>query len=340
MKCKVAVIGAGVVGLASAVRLQDQLGDRVKITIYTEDKSPNTTGDVSAGYWTPYLIQKTPADKIIRWSKESQDYFLKLWRDGLALECGVSLVPVICFSKDCTDLPPWSGIMMGFQKLSNEIVNKYSKLHQRNYIHGYHFVTVTCEPSKLLPYLERQFTDRGGEIIIKKIKDFSELKHYDLIINCTGLYSRYLNSDSAVKPIRGQIIRVKAPWQFHVEFDDSDDGHYIIPNQHCVILGGTHQVDDDDTNPRQKDTEFILNGCIQLVPSLKSSNILKHQAGLRPGRDSIMLELETKRIGGKTVQIIHNYGHGGSGVTLCYGCAGEVVELAQLALRNVMKSKL
>lgn len=65
MKCRVAVIGAGVVGLCSAVRIQDSLGDELEIVIYTADKSPNTTGDVSAGYWAPYLIQNTPTEKIM-----------------------------------------------------------------------------------------------------------------------------------------------------------------------------------------------------------------------------------------------------------------------------------
>lgn len=65
MKCRVAVIGAGVVGLCSAVRIQDSLDDELEIVIYTADKSPNTTGDVSAGYWAPYLIQNTPTEKIM-----------------------------------------------------------------------------------------------------------------------------------------------------------------------------------------------------------------------------------------------------------------------------------
>jgi D-amino-acid oxidase len=46
--------------------------------------------------------------------------------------------------------------------------------------------------------------------------------------------------------------------------------------------------------------------------------------GLRPGRAEVRLEKEL--ISGKV--IIHNYGHGGSGVTLSWGCAEEVVELA------------
>lgn len=113
---------------------------------------------------------------------------------------------------------------------------------------GFHFVAFTCEPSKFLPYLERTFISNGGRVIIREIKSFSELKHNDLIVNCTGLGAKHLNSDNNMNPIRGQIARasskylefffieiykvsfqVEAPWQFHVEIDDSDDGHYIIP---------------------------------------------------------------------------------------------------------------
>ena len=36
-------------------------------------------------------------------------------------------------------------------------------------------------------------------------------------------------------------------------------------------------------------------------------------------------ELEKELISGRTV--IHNYGHGGSGVTLSWGCAEEIVEI-------------
>ena len=39
-------------------------------------------------------------------------------------------------------------------------------------------------------------------------------------------------------------------------------------------------------------------------------------AGLRPFRQQVRLEKEGN--------IIHNYGHGGSGYTLSFGCADEV----------------
>ncbi|KAJ8937874.1 hypothetical protein NQ314_011677 [Rhamnusium bicolor] len=48
--------------------------------------------------------------------------------------------------------------------------------------------------------------------------------------------------DNRVFPVRGQIIRVEAPWQFHSYLIDSDKSCYIIPNINCVILGGTKQL--------------------------------------------------------------------------------------------------
>lgn len=66
--------------------------------------------------------------------------------------------------------------------------------------------------------------------------------------------------------------------------------------------------------------------------------MIKHQVGLRPGREKVRLELETKRIDDKMVKIVHNYGHGGSGVTLSIGCAKDACDLVKSALN--LKSKL
>ena len=54
--------------------------------------------------------------------------------------------------------------------------------------------------------------------------------------------------------------------------------------------------------------------------------------GLRPARPSVRLEVDPGKDAGKNAagpaKVIHNYGHGGSGITLSWGCAEEVAELA------------
>lgn len=63
---KIIVIGAGVNGLSSAVKIAEfYFRQNVQVTLVSEDVSPNTTGDVSAGLWGPYLIGNTPEDKIV-----------------------------------------------------------------------------------------------------------------------------------------------------------------------------------------------------------------------------------------------------------------------------------
>jgi D-amino-acid oxidase len=52
--------------------------------------------------------------------------------------------------------------------------------------------------------------------------------------------------------------------------------------------------------------------------------IVSVACGLRPVRSTVRLERE--ELGGGRV-VIHNYGHGGAGVTLSWGCAAEVATL-------------
>ena len=65
-------------------------------------------------------------------------------------------------------------------------------------------------------------------------------------------------------------------------------------------------------SPRPEDTEFILAGSLALEPSLEQSERVRDWVGLRPGRDSVRLGRE-RRDG---LEIVHNYGHGGSGITV------------------------
>ena len=54
---------------------------------------------------------------------------------------------------------------------------------------------------------------------------------YDVIVNCTGMGSRDLCNDLDVVPIKGQVIKVKAPWIKHMLAlnDDCAWPVYMIP---------------------------------------------------------------------------------------------------------------
>lgn len=93
-----------------------------------------------------------------------------------------------------------------------------------------------------------------------------------------------------------------------------------------MVLGGTHQLNDFNTSIYGEDTEFIFNGCREIIPGLKNAPTLFQWTGLRPGRDEVRLEPEVLP-NGKV--LVHNYGHGGCGVTVAWGCAEDVVKIVQ-----------
>lgn len=64
---------------------------------------------------------------------------------------------------------------------------------------------------------------------------------------------------------------------------------------------------------------------------MQGAEVLSAWAGLRPARQS-GVRLEVEQLPGGRL-LVHNYGHGGSGHTLHWGCAGHVAELiaAQLS---------
>ena len=77
-----------------------------------------------------------------------------------------------------------------------------------------------------------------------------------------------------------------------------------------------------------------MRRCIALCPSLvgnrdvsiEALDVVRHGVGLRPSRKGgVRLEKEMLLGGGAVV--VHNYGHGGEGYQISWGCAGDVVGL-------------
>lgn len=95
---------------------------------------------------------------------------------------------------------------------------------------GARCLTFTLESSRWLPFLYRKFKSAGGQLRRQHINAIDDLlDEYDLVINCAGLNGGKLANDCETTPIRGQVVRVGASWQFHAMCDDSSTGNHIIP---------------------------------------------------------------------------------------------------------------
>ena len=193
---------------------------------------------------------------------------------------------------------------------------------------GMVFSAYVAEMPVYLPWLARRFEALGGTIERRTVASLDEaLAACPLVVNCAGLGARELCDDPRVFAIRGQVLRVPRSGveRCTITSDDEDELGYVIARSDDCVIGGTAQERDERTEPDAGDTERILAVCARLEPRLAGARVESIGVGLRPGRDVVRLEVE-QRAGG---HVVHDYGHGGCGVTLSWGCAEEVVELVR-----------
>jgi D-amino-acid oxidase len=96
---------------------------------------------------------------------------------------------------------------------------------------------------------------------------------------------------------------------------------YILPRTDRTIVGGSYELGNENEAVDSAETESLLARARGLVPKLADATVLEARVGLRPARAG---GPRVERVG----DVIHCYGHGGAGVTLSWGCARRVVELA------------
>jgi D-amino-acid oxidase len=197
------------------------------------------------------------------------------------------------------------------------------------YRRGIQYTTYVVETPVYMPYLLDRFQALGGTVESGEVDDLDALTAGDrVVVNCTGAWAGHLTGDPHVYPIRGQIVRLAPQRQLahgHHLFDGPLGISYIFPRGNDCVLGGTYDVGEWSRTPDAGTSAAIWERCLRLAPSLAGAQVLDVRVGLRPGRHEVRLEREARTHG----IVIHNYGHGGIGFTLSWGCAAEVTKLAQ-----------
>nr|XP_022300252.1 D-aspartate oxidase-like isoform X1 [Crassostrea virginica] len=334
---RVAVVGAGAVGLSTALCIQDRIRN-CDVTIIADQFSPSTTSDGSAGLWTPFLVPDDQREVVSRWALKTYHFLWDVFHSETACTYGVQLISGFNFCKEVQHDPPWSKQVKGFRRLSEEELKDYPG---REY--GIFYTAFTIDVPRLLSTFMKKFREQGGFVKAKKLGSLQEIESsFDVIVNCSGFGAAELLKDTKVKPKRGQVIRAKAPWIKHFYIDDIGDQKgdltYILPGVDSVVLGGTSQDGNINTEDDQTDLDGIMKRCLKLMPSLKECKVQGTWAGLRPYREAVRLEIDRTSPGCKA-KVVHNYGHGGSGLTLFWGCALDATELV-LNLLQSKKSRL
>jgi D-amino-acid oxidase len=200
---------------------------------------------------------------------------------------------------------------------------------------GYEIDTLVAQMDLYLPWLARSL-DGLHERLPSKLAALEEVpSRFDAVINCTGLGARDLTPDPTVVPVRGQYILTPS-------YEDTPDGYvgdddhtggmaYSIPRGDGVCVGGTEEEETEDI-------EFVLDEKALVDRAADSAPWVRehYERALREGTLERVVGIRPMRLGGVRLErgvlkdgrtVVHNYGHGGSGFSLAWGCGSEVRRL-------------
>ncbi|HXP35206.1 MAG TPA: FAD-dependent oxidoreductase [Chthoniobacterales bacterium] len=328
---RVAVIGAGVSGLTCGVLFAER---GFRTAILAEQIGQQTTSGAAGALWFPYDAE--PIDKVISWALATYKVLVDLSKDP---RTGVSMNELrqYCRAGEI-EIPDWARSLGAsvMSRARRAVAQRRRKVETSLTISasafksGFSINVPLMDTTIYLDYLADRFRKAGGEIKegvrLEKFEDVDP--KFDLAINCAGVGARELAHDVDLEPHRGQVAIVPKidNLNYAVVCDDAPL-MYAIPRTNDCVFGGTNEVSDNlEVDPTS--TSRIVAECSRVL-EIGKPRVLHERVGLRPFRKlGVRLEREKLRDGHT---VIHNYGHGGSGFTLSWGCAQEVLAFASFA---------
>lgn len=308
----VTVIGAGITGLTSAIRLEESGFD---VTIVTTLPISETTSANAGAIWGPFL--STIDDRLARWSYRTLDVLRDHATDA---KSGVTLCKGLGAEHSGHVDTWWVERFAGSDVCDNSALPS-------GYERGWRYTVPIIDMPKYLEFLATKFLAMGGYIQNTDPLTASDLQAIDgHVVICAGFGAAQLVNDPDLSPSKGQLVVVenRGITDFFAERGDGPELTYILPQGDQVVLGGTAEPGRRDTAAEVETTQSIIERCSVVDERLKGAKILSVRVGVRACRDAVRLEHSDP-----PHHYIFNYGHGGSGVSLSWACAEEVAQLVE-----------
>jgi D-amino-acid oxidase len=313
---KVAIVGAGVSGLTCA----SQISESSEVTLFHDLSPEHTTSAIATAIWHVYLVDPSDTD-VLEWADQTLRKLCQLIDEpdaGLSLVTGVEL-----FRRSDPRRPVWANSAIDFAMIDEEeLLRRFPGVRW-----GYRLASPTANMAKYLPWLKRQCSDRGVRFEQRTIGSWDELTGFDYIVNCCGLRTRDLTEDPELFGMRGQYLVLEPLTSSYTEYigdDEHPDGMaYMIPRDGEIMVGGTEEFSEEMVFDVIEE-DLLRRAGTYCSGFLKGASVTRRVVGIRPCRKSGTVVL------GRDVlnpRLIHNYGHGGSGFSLSWGCARAVHHL-------------
>ncbi|OBF61712.1 amino acid oxidase [Mycobacterium sp. 852002-51971_SCH5477799-a] len=309
---RVVVVGAGVSGLTSAICLAEA-GRPVRVWAATTLKQ--TTSAVAGAVWAPPRPAERAAETL-GWTEHSLRVFTDLAGDP---ESGVQLAPALAVGELSEAMSSAATMIPDLRPADPADI-------PAGFDTGFRATVPMIDMPHYLDYLTRRLAAAGCEVEEHPVQSLSEAADVaEIVVNCAGLAAGALTGDDSVRPLFGQHVVLTNPGlrQLFLELNRGPEWTCYFPHPQRVVCGGISIPGRWDTTADPDVTQRILQGCRRVEPRLNDAEVIEVITGLRPDRPAVRVAAEP--LG--RARCIHNYGHGGNGVTLSWGCARDVVRL-------------
>jgi D-amino-acid oxidase len=256
---RMAVLGSGAVGLATARLLQEH---GVQVTIYAKNLPPETTSNIAGAQWFPFSVydhdHATPA--FLSQFVEAARFSYRRYQLMIGDYYGIRWMPNYSMSTE----PFEDGGLISRQSMIADLIPEVRDLprgeHPFPFPYVRQFDTMFVQPSIYLEAMVREFRIAGGTIVIQEFRDLREVLALpqSVIVNCTGLGAKALFNDRELTPIKGQLT-VLLP-QPEIEYATEPPGLYMFPRRDGILLGGTHERGNWDMQPNRDAETRIVAG--------------------------------------------------------------------------------
>lgn len=208
-------------------------------------------------------------------------------------------------------------------------------------VDGYVCKEYMVEMPEYMPRLYELYREMGGTAAHRVIEpDEVGALPGEYTFNCSGYGSRALFGDDSMRAMKGHILELPydgdEPLEFSYVYNPSDyDGYaYMYPRKQTVVFDGSYLEGDivdgewtgeSPTNPVTVDGEAVPERLVAVSSEIMNDYVefdreaISVKYGYRPYReDGLRVEAEEG--------LVHNYGHGGAGVSLSWVSAIEAIQ--------------
>jgi D-amino-acid oxidase len=320
MAHRVSIVGAGVMGLSIAHELAVRGG--YDVTVIADRDALATVSSVAAAVWFPYQSGESPS--LMQWLWRARTRFEELAAEDPT--AGVDVREGTLVERAAGADRWWiESIPQSREASADELPS--------DAVAGVRAVVPVISTSHYMAWLRRKCEGLGVGFVegtVASIDDLAAQTEAATVVVAAGMGSGPLLGDDSMFPIRGQIVRLANPGLKNWIVDDDFPGGltYVVPRRADIVCGGIAEAGSWDVEISPEIEEAILHRATVLVPELAGLPVVSRAAGLRPARPAISLE----HVEGYAVPVVTCYGHGGSGVSLSWGCAEAAAELVCEAL--------